>query len=489
MNRVEALERLAETQSRLLGLNSRKRFAQFLCYVKRGYEMKWFHTAIADACQRLLDGSLGTDKLMVFVPPQHGKSEIVSRSFPAWALGVDPSLKIVAASYAFSLAAQFSRSLQRLMVSEHYGAVFPRSQLGGRQGGYVRAVDMFEMVGSGGFYKAVGVGGALTGTPADIGIIDDPIKDALQASSPTYRDRVWEWYTDVFLTRLHNGSKQLLIQTRWHSDDLAGRILRSEGGEWSVLSIPAVCESEGDGALCSGRAIGEPLWPSRHSLEKLLAMKGRSPRSFAALYQQRPVVEGGNIVKRDWFGRIALAEFKALRFREPVHFYLDTAYNKRKKSGDNDPSGILAACLIRGTVYLCHAQKVWKEMPDLLRFLPEYMAAHGGCGQSKLNVEPMANGVSVVQMLRETTGLNVKETPRPVDSKEVRLRAVSPKVECGRVLLVEGAWNEDFLDEVCGFPSRPHDEFVDILGYAVNDLLGGDDDIDYGALDKSCLGF
>ena len=171
-----------------------------------------------------------------------------------------------------------------------------------------------------------------------------------------------------------------------------------------------------------------------------------------------------------------------------MHFYLDTAYGKKKPTSDNDPSGILAACRIGKNIYLYNAQRVWKEMPDLLRFLPDYIAAHGGDSESKLHVEPKANGESVVQMLREISTLNVKRTPTPTDSKETRLRVVSPRIECGRVFIVQGSWNDDFLDEVCGFPAMPHDEFVDILGYAVNDLYDDDDDIDYDNLSKSMFG-
>ena len=231
-----------------------------------------------------------------------------------------------------------------------------------------------------------------------------------------------------------------------------GTTPKGEPQEWTVLAIPAICEQEYDSGL-SERHIGDALWPSRHSIEKLQKQKARAPREFNALYQQHPTIEGGNIVKRDWFRTISLAEFRSLRFNEPIHFYLDTAYNKKKKGQDNDPSGVLAACRIRNYIYLIDAQKVYKEMPDLLRFLPQYIAAHDGNSD-----------------------------------KEVRLRAVSPRVECGRVFIVEGSWNDDFLDEVCGFPSQPHDEFVDILGYAINDLYDEDDDIDYDILSKSSLG-
>lgn len=487
---IEIRKKLMRLRQEKLKLEAPTSFSHFLGYSNPRYELEWFHKMIADYCQMLLEGKI--KNLMVFMPPQHGKSEIISRNFPAWAFGRDPDLKIVGSSYSSDLAEQFSRSIQRTIDSREYHEIFPETYLNGTDGKYVKScirnVDFFELVGHRGFYKAVGVGGALTGTPVDIAIIDDPVKDANEANSITYRQRVWDWYNTVLTTRLHNHSRQLFIMTRWHEDDLAGRILKAEPNEWVVLAIPAICEQENDGGK-SERHIGDALWPSHHSIDKLLKQKARAPREFSALYQQHPTIEGGNIVKRHWFKKISLADFRSLRFNEPMHFYLDTAYNKKKQGQDNDPSGILAACRIRNYIYIYNAMKVWKEMPDLLRFLPAYMQAHEASDESKLHVEPKANGESVIQMLKEISNLNVKETETPKDSKEVRLRAVSPRVECGRVFLVEGDWNDEFLDEVCGFPTQPHDEFVDILGYAINDLyLDEDNDIDYDSLCKSAFG-
>lgn len=479
-------KQLMQLRRKRLKLEAPQQLASFLCLMNPKYQLQWFHRVIANGCQDLIDGKI--KNLMIFVPPQHGKSEIVSRNFPAWALGRDPNLKIVGCSYTIDLASQFSRSIQRIIDSPEYQAIFPNTYLNGSNvrsdtRGYLRNIDVFETVGHHGFYKAVGVGGGLTGTPVDIAIIDDPVKDAAEAYSSTYRERVWNWYNTVLTTRLHNNSRQLFIMTRWHEDDLAGRILKAEPDDWSVIVIPALCEAENDGALMSDRHIGDALWPERHSLAKLLKQQQRSPRDFSALYQQRPVIEGGNIVKRDWFRHISMAEFRALRFNEPMHFYLDTAYKKKNASGhDNDPSGILAACRINNDIYLYDAMSVWKEMPDLLRFLPEYINAHEGNNESVLHIEPKANGVSVVQMLRESTMLNVRETPNPTDDKEVRFRVVSPRIECGRVYIVDGSWNEDFLNQVCAFPATAHDEFVDILGYAINDLYEDDDSTDYDSL-------
>lgn len=344
---IEVREQLMRLKREKLKLEAPTSFSRFLGYSNPKYELEWFHKLIADHCQMLLEGKI--KNLMVFMPPQHGKSEIISRNFPAWALGQNPDLKIVGCSYSSDLAQQFSRSIQRTIDSKEYQAIFPATYLNGSNTrmdarGYLRNIDLFEMVGHRGFYKAVGVGGSLTGTPVDIAIIDDPVKDANEANSITYRQRVWDWYNTVLSTRLHNNSRQLFIMTRWHEDDLAGRILKAEPQEWTVLAIPAICEQEYDSGL-SERHIGDALWPSRHSIEKLQKQKARAPREFNALYQQHPTIEGGNIVKRDWFRTISLAEFRSLRFNEPIHFYLDTAYNKKKKGQDNDPSGVLAAAV------------------------------------------------------------------------------------------------------------------------------------------------
>ena len=442
---------------------ARKNFHVFLDYIEPSYDRRWFHTQIADKCQALVNGTLGVSRLMLFVPPQHGKSEIVSRRFPAWCLGRWPTMKVAGASYSADLALQFSRAIQRTMEGDVYRYLFPDTAIGGKgMRGIVRNADFFE-TSAGGFYKAVGVGGSLTGTPVDLGIIDDPVKDAMEAWSETYRERVWEWYTDVFLTRLHNASKQLLIMTRWHDDDLAGRLLAQEPEKWAVVSIPAIREDMSDPT--DPRALGEALWEERHSLERLREVEARSPRTFAALYQQRPSIAGGNIVRREWFQHVSAAEFARIHTTEPVVFCLDTAYTDKTS---NDPSGIIATCKIGADLYVTHARKVNMKFPDLLRFISQYARENGYTRRSTIRVEPKANGISVIDQLRETTGLNVVATPSPKDSKETRLYAASPTIEAGRVVLVDGAWNEAFTEEVCGFPSKPHDEYVDVLCYAID---------------------
>ena len=473
-SRSDLLQRKLMLERKRFKNGARDRLALFLTYSMPSYQRQWFHTLIADKCQELYEGKI--KKLMVFVPPQHGKSEIVSRKFPAWVLGNDPTYKITGCSYSSDLAEGFSRSIQLTIDSPEYQSLFPNTKLPQRGGGgYIRNVDYFDTMDHG-FYKAVGVTGGLTGTPVDLAIIDDPVKDKIEAYSETYRQRVWDWYTDVLLTRLHNDSKQLLIMTRWHDDDLAGRILKSEGDEWEVVCLPAI--KENDDNPDDPRAIGEALWEDRHSLERLRQMEKRSGRTFAALYQQHPSIEGGNIWQKNWFRTISLAQFNAIHPKDvAIHFFLDTAYREKKGNSDNDPSGMIAACRIDNYMYIVDAQSVYKKFPDLIKFMPDYVRGHGYTNQSTLRIEPKANGISVVDQLKAETDLNVVETPTPTDSKETRANANSAKIECGRVFLVEGSWNDGYLHQVTQFPAVAHDEYVDVTNYAIDYLINDEVDI------------
>lgn len=273
---------------------------EFVQYTKDDYEVQWFHKVLAYYLQLFAEGVI--KKLMVFMPPQHGKSELTSRRLPAYLLGIKPKLKIVGCSYSSDLSSSFNRDVQRIIDSKDYKDLFPDTQLNSKnvatdaKGSWLRNADIFEVVRHGGFYKSVGVGGSLTGTPADIAIIDDPVKDSVEADSLTYRTRVWEWYDKVLSTRLHNKSQVILTMTRWHEDDLAGRILKSpDAKNWVVLKLPAIKEATTHNEY-DLRQIGEALWESRHSAEKI---RTATERTFQALYQQNPLPTKGGLVFPD----------------------------------------------------------------------------------------------------------------------------------------------------------------------------------------------
>ena len=260
-----------------------------------------FHIAYYEVLTHFAKGEI--KKLMITMPPQHGKSEGATRRLPAFVLGQDPDKRIAIVSYNAIKACKFNRELQRIMDDDRYYELFPQTLLAGqasyqeqgrRSRNYARNSDECEIVGYQGSFKTIGVGGSLTGEPVDMLIMDDLYKDASSAWSPVIRQNVADWYDTVASTRLHNDSQQLLVFTRWHMEDLAGRLLEQEGvydpienpQGWLLVSFPAIQNrppSEQD-----PRAEGEPLWPERHSLEKLLEIKGRSPTVFESLYQQNP---------------------------------------------------------------------------------------------------------------------------------------------------------------------------------------------------------
>ena len=260
-----------------------------------------FHITYYEVLTRFAMGEI--KKLMITMPPQHGKSEGATRRLPAFVLGQDPDKRIAIVSYNAIKARKFNRELQRIMDDDRYYELFPQTLLAGqasyqeqgrRSRNYARNSDECEIVGYQGSFKTIGVGGSLTGEPVDMLIMDDLYKDASSAWSPVIRQNVADWYDTVASTRLHNDSQQLLVFTRWHMEDLAGRLLEQEGvydpienpQGWLLVSFPAIQNrppSEQD-----PRVEGEPLWPERHSLEKLLEIKGRSPTVFESLYQQNP---------------------------------------------------------------------------------------------------------------------------------------------------------------------------------------------------------
>lgn len=239
---------------------------------------------------------------MLFVPPQHGKSELATRRLPAYILGRQPDSKIAICSYSATIASSFNRDIQRVIDDQPYSEVFPDTTLNANsainpsKNTYLRNSETFEIIGHQGFVKTVGVGGSLTGTPVDIGIIDDPFKDREEAMSSTIREKVYNWYTDVFCTRLHNDSQQLIIMTRWHQDDLAGRVLKKDN-DWEVIVYPAIKQKEDPH---DPRQIGEALWPEKHSLERLLKIETDTPITFNSLYQQEPKANKETLVFPEW---------------------------------------------------------------------------------------------------------------------------------------------------------------------------------------------
>lgn len=325
----------------------------FVQYMRPGYMVGLHHKAI---CKKLDDFRAGKiRRLMIFVPPQHGKSELSSRYFPAWMLGHNPNLKVALASYSPDLASSFNSDCQRIIDTDTYRKLFPKTTLagagdfwGGKLKGYRRNTEIFEIVGHKGYFKSVGVNTGLTGKTVDLGIIDDPVKDRVEAENPDAREALWTWYNDVFMSRLNNNSQQLILLTRWHEDDLAGRLLkkdaervaRGENALWEVVSFPAI--KEGPPTVIDPRNPGEALWPEMHNEANLAEKRENADeRTWQSLYQQQPVSKSGNIIKTDRFRFMEMDDFIALSRGKYVawNYKVDGAYTEKTK---NDASALFS---------------------------------------------------------------------------------------------------------------------------------------------------
>lgn len=425
----------------------------FTGFTKRDYQPAAHHNLMAHYLQQIEQGEI--TRLMIFMPPRHGKSELTSRRFPAWYLGRNPNKQIIAASYNSDLAASFGRDVRNLVSDELYQDVFPG--MGLRQDS--KAADRWNTT-NGGSYLSAGVGSGITGHGADLGIIDDPFKDRAEANSQRIRDNVWNWYASAFYTRLMPNAAVVLTVTRWHEDDLAGRLIKAQasgGGEpWTVLSLPAI--ATGPDQL--GRIEGDPLWPAWYptdTLEKIKSTVGNY--EWASLYQQSPYIEEGNIFKRHYWQY----------FREVPDYGLiiqswDTAF---KTGAEND----FSVCTTWGmTGNNIHLLDVWKgrlEFPELKR---KMVAVADRYNPDSILVEDKASGQSLIQELRRSTMLPI--IPVKVDRDNVtRAYAITPLIEGGRVYLPEWAtWKDEYINVMASFPSGAHDDEIDSTSQALEYL-------------------
>lgn len=274
----------------ILRRKNKNSFSKFIQYTKKDYQLKWFHKAICDKIEAFERKEI--KRLMIFVPPQHGKSEISTRRYPAWTLGKNPNQKIGIVSYNATIGSKFGKDIQRIMTDSEYQYLFPNLKLNlDSNDGYLKNKNEFEIPGFKGSVISIGVGGALTSRQIDKLIIDDIYKDAQSAWSSTIRDNVWDWYTSTAETRLHNDSQILIVFTRWHEEDLAGRLLKQEPNLWEVIKYPAIKTDES--LPYDNRLIGEALWESKHNKQKLLNIKSKNPTVFANLFQQEPMPQIG----------------------------------------------------------------------------------------------------------------------------------------------------------------------------------------------------
>ena len=408
-------------------------------------------------------------RLMIIGPPRHGKTEIASRRFPAYVFGKRPISHIIASAYAAPLAQRNNRDVQRVMDDPLYRRIFPDTRLHSSNiatlsGQPLRNAHIFEIVRHLGSYRGAGVGEGITGMGFDIGVIDDPVKDAQQAGSEVERNGIGEWYETTFYSRASPLSGILLIMTRWHEDDLAGRLLykaQFEGGEqWRVVRLPAIAEEDEFDEITGElvRKEGEALHPERYPLARLEQIRTVvGSYAFAALYQGRPVPKGGGIIKKEDFKFYRRAELGENPVFDLVALSTDAAFKDTK----NSSYVVTQAWGRRGNRHYLLAQSrkrltfsgTVKDIRAIRQRFPNTNA---------ILIEDKANGPAIIETLgKELPGVIAIE---PQGSKTARAEAVVPLFEAGNVLLPhpdEEPWVESFMHEWLSVPNGAYWDMVD----------------------------
>jgi len=421
------------------------RLIAYAAYQWPGYKDAAHHRLIARKLEAVERGEI--DRLMIFMPPRHGKSMLASEFFPAWYLGRNPDHYVVAATYGQELADDFGRKVKNQLIEPAYQGIFPgvtladdsksskRFHVNGSEGGFEHQVTQR------GAYYAVGVGGPLTGRGAHLMLIDDPIKNRDDADSEIVRKKLKDWYTSTAYTRLMPGGKIIVIQTRWHEDDLAGWLMDSHKAEgWNVLSLPAL---DGD----------EPLWPEQYDKTALLRIKAAvSPRDWSALYQQSPSPDEGTYFLREWF--------KFWKVRPALNIYGTSDYAVTDKGGDYTVHRIWGVAP-NGDLYRLDGWRgqttadVWidKKLDLIDRYKP--LAWFGEAGVIQKAIEPM-----LTSRMRERNIYCRMEWMSSITDKPTRARGFQARAASGRVWFEQGAEIDEFLR----FPAGANDDDVDVAG-------------------------
>jgi len=395
-----------------------------------------------------------SDRLMVFMPPRHGKSETVTIHYAAWRLEQNPKMNIIIGSYNQKLANRFSRKIREIARDHKLPLNADR-----------QAAEEWETR-EGGGVRAVGVGAGITGFGGDLVIIDDPIRGRADAESATFRDKTHEWFTDDIYTRLTPDGQVIVIQTRWHEDDLAGRLLKAklagEGDDWDELCLPAFAGPDDP----INRPEGAALWPERFSVERLEQIRRMQGHySFEALYQQSPVLKSGDQFKREWFTNFVDEPPKGLTW---VRAY-DLAISE-KTTADYTASFRVAKDR-EGNFYIDGGYRKRVDFPTQQRFVLERVRRER---DTIHYIEDAIHGRALYQSLRRDLGPDsprLKTAPVVAD-KVTRALVWQACAEAGKVILIKAPWNEAFIDECCSFPKGRHDDQVDAVSLAFNVIEG-----------------
>ena len=470
LSKLEAMQ--AELERRIVARNSLISFTE---WTYERYSAAAHHRLIAAALERVAGGEI--DRLMIFMPPRHGKSELGSVRFPAWYVGQYPENSIIAASYNSDLASDFGRQVRNIVGSPEYAALYATRLAADSQ-----AADRWH-TDQGGSYVSAGVGTGVTGRGAHVFLIDDPFKDREEADSERYRDRVWGWYTSVAYTRLEstialNSLEEsylsgepfeisaekiseekstgllkpiegaiVLINTRWHEDDLSGRLKAEEkrgGDKWEVLDLPAIKEDRA-------------LWPAKYPIKNLERIrKAIGPRDWSALYMQKPSPQEGLFFKREWVRWFD-------EFPKNMHIYGASDYAVSKGGGDWTVHGVFGVDVVENIYVLDWwrgqtASDVWVEkFLDLVRGWKPLL-----WGEEKGQIIKSL-GPFIDKRCQERNTYVAREQMASVRDKETRAQSIRGRMAMGKVYFPNTLWGRELVERIMTFPTGVDDD-VDVLG-------------------------
>ena len=423
----------------------------------------WHHKYICDALQeeaeRIIAKKPKTKDIIINVPFRSTKSLIVTVMFPVWSWIRDPKLRFITSSYSANLSIELATKSRDIIFSEwfksRWGTIFHIKKDQNLKERY----ENNHM----GMRRATSVGGTVTGQGGDFLIVDDPLSPQM-ANSATERENANEWYRTTFYSRLNSPKigVRIIIMQRVHEDDLSGFLLDRETRlNYNHICIPATIDGEVKPKKLENFYDDNGLfWDERFGQDVLDDYKkALGSYGYAGQLMQTPTPLDSGMIRQEWF--------KIDRYREDgvVNFVIDPAYTANQK---NDPSALLAYIYKDNKWQIIDCTNVYKEFPDLVKFIPQWVTKNGYTNKSRIFVEPKASGKSIVQTLIRETGLNVREDKPPTKDKVARVADISATLESGRVGLLQGSWNNEFLDQLTKFPSAKHDDMVDCLVMAVN---------------------
>ena len=465
----EAIE-LAELE---LQERARHGLLSFTLFTKPDYQVNWHHQKLAAKLTAFARGDIKF--LMVFMPPRHGKSELVSRRLPAFLHGLYPDAEIMAASYLDSLAGDMTTDVQSIIDSDSYQKVFPGTKIypwGTKYSIGIRNSSEHHIVEHRGKYRGQGVGGSFTGKGANFIIVDDPIKGREIADSLVFRNRLWDFWKEDLFSRLETDIRSgklgqvLITQTRWHQDDLSGRLIEQMKStpsaiQWEIVNYPAIRVDIDDPT--DPRQLGEPLWPKKYNVEQLEQIKASiGTRGWSSLYQQNPTPDGGGLFREEMFEFVDMPT----KFDYTV-IHADTAYKDKQ---ENDFTVFTAFGINQDKLFIIDVLRDRIKASDIETPACNFINKYQQYGFRGAYIEPKGHGIYLNQMLPRKGILIPSETQlkefyadRHLNKVERANNAIphlsNHKIYINRNISIK----EDLVAECLGFPNMKHDDFVDTL--------------------------